>query len=119
LQQLSQKDAIECAIQGSDPISVLESNLLSRYRELYRSHRPRREGLLSVEGSCLFLENDYEGAEVVLTKALEHCNDVFGPWHPETRGCLMALVGLYETWEELEKAQEYRKHLVKIETGRK
>jgi len=113
-----QQNAIEYAIKEPDVISVLESNLLFRCEELYRLQKPRREGLLSLEGIYLSLENEDERAEVALTKALEQCRRVFGPQHPETRGCIMAMIELYDISDDQEKAQEYRKKLVNIETVR-
>jgi tetratricopeptide (TPR) repeat protein len=102
------------AIQTGLNISVTEAGLLSRRMELYNSNKPYREGLFSLESSCLYVA-DSEEAEKALIKALEHCRRVFGQQHPETQGCIIALVELYETWGDVEKTEELRKQLLKTE----
>jgi serine/threonine protein kinase len=109
-----QNEAILLASNGPD-ISAREALLLLGRREFYQAYRSWREGHISLEGIYLYLENDYEAAEKALTKALEHCHHVFGQQHPETQGCIVWLVELYEAWGELERAEEYRKQLLKTE----
>lgn len=105
-----QKMAIDLAESGPD-IRTLEEMLLKRCLRLYESHRPYREGLLSFEGSYLCAEGDFKGAERALTKTLEHSRRVLGEQHPETVGCIMALVELYQDWKKPEKAEEWRAQL--------
>jgi tetratricopeptide (TPR) repeat protein len=109
-----QKMAIELAERGSN-IRSLEEMLLKRCLRLYESHRPYREGLLSFEGSYLCAEGDFDGSEQALTKALEHSRHVLGEKHPETQGCIIALVELYQDWNKPEKANEWRGKLAQME----
>ncbi|MHC4117622.1 MAG: protein kinase domain-containing protein [Planctomycetota bacterium] len=94
--------------------TVSESLLLLRRLELYKSQKPYREAFVSREG-IHHAEDHYDVAKKELTRALEHCRNVFGPQHPETQGCIIALVELHEVWLEPEKAEEYRKQLVGAE----
>ena len=105
-----QKKAIDLA--GSGPnIRTLEALLLQWRLRLYESHKPYREGLLSLEGSYLYAEGDFKGAERALIKTLEHSRRVLGEQHPETRGCIMALVELYQAWNRPERAQQWQTKL--------
>ncbi|MHC4143306.1 MAG: tetratricopeptide repeat protein [Planctomycetota bacterium] len=102
-------------IAMSEPHRALNAALLEWRLKLYEAGRPYREGFLSFEGYYFLAEGNYEGAERALTKALEHSRQVLGEQHPETRGCIIALAELCDTWGKPEEAKKWRIKLPQTE----
>jgi hypothetical protein len=50
----------------------------------------------------------YEAAQQELTTALDKAKLYLGDTHPETRGCILALIELYEAWDKPEEAEAWR-----------
>jgi hypothetical protein len=82
---------------------------------LYKSGRPQR--------FCVFLWDDphvqlgrkewkeYEKTEPNWTKAVATSRRYLGGSHPETRGCILAMVELYESWGKPQEAEKWRAQL--------
>jgi hypothetical protein len=78
---------------------------------LFRSRRPIREGVLSVHARFLIVNGQYDKAERELIRALAASRRYLGEEHPETCGCTLALVELYEAWDKPGEAEKWRSKL--------
>ncbi|RPJ34506.1 MAG: tetratricopeptide repeat protein, partial [Planctomycetaceae bacterium] len=109
-----QRKAIELLAQAPDPNP---STNLAASREghlrLYESGQPLRWCyiLLNEDARVQLRWTKYEEAQRRWTKALDVVRSHLGESHPETRGCLLALVALYEAWGKPEEAEKWRAQL--------
>jgi tetratricopeptide (TPR) repeat protein/tRNA A-37 threonylcarbamoyl transferase component Bud32 len=62
-------------------------------------------------------EGKYGAAEQALTAALTVARRYLGETHPETRGCILAFIELYEAWNKPEKVKEWRAKLPKTKAA--
>ena len=56
-------------------------------------------------------ESKYHSTERELTAALKAAQQYLGEANPETRGCILAFIELYQAWDKPEKAKEWRSKL--------
>ena len=87
-----------------------------QYRlELFESGRAVRSNYFAVAARWKIASGKYSEAEQNLTDALGSVKHL-GERHPETRGCILAFIELYEAWDKPEKAKEWRAKLSQTET---
>jgi tetratricopeptide (TPR) repeat protein len=79
-----------------------------RRRSLYKSGRAFRESVLTSRARERIAEAKYDVAEQELIALLKSVREHLGEVHPETRGCILAFINLYEAWNKPEKAEEWR-----------
>jgi hypothetical protein len=56
-------------------------------------------------------DTKYRATEYELTAALKSARQYLGASHPETRGCILAFIELYEAWNKPEEAETWRAKL--------
>jgi len=110
-----QKKAIEVFAQEPHPWMLDLSAAAYRLR-LYESGRPARLGLWLGDPHTLLGRKKYEEAEREWTNELAVIRRYLGESHPETRGCILALIELYEDWGKPQEAQRYREMLPREES---
>jgi len=68
------------------------------------------------ELAVLYMKQElYEKSEPLLLQAVEGRRLKLGDTHPHTQQSLNHLIDLYETWDKLEKAEEWRAKLPQTE----
>jgi serine/threonine protein kinase/tetratricopeptide (TPR) repeat protein len=100
-----QERAIELVTHRRD-ISIPSG--FERRRNLYKSGRAFRQSVLTSRASARIVEVKYDAAEQELIALLKSVREHLGQAHPETRGCILAFIELYEAWDKPEKAKEWR-----------
>jgi serine/threonine protein kinase/tetratricopeptide (TPR) repeat protein len=79
--------------------------------KLYESKRIPRVSCLAGSGRSKTYQEKYVEAERELATALPALRRLFGDTHPETRGCILALIEMYEAWGKPEQAEKWRAQL--------
>jgi serine/threonine protein kinase/tetratricopeptide (TPR) repeat protein len=84
--------------------------------KLFQLEHALRESFLTARARQKIAAGQYEAAEEELTAALASAKQYLDPTHPvgphpETRGCILAFIELYEAWGKPEKAEEWRVQL--------
>ncbi len=79
--------------------------------ERFESGRPLRDSFLTNGPRTRIDEGQYEAAEQELTTALATAKRYLGETHPETRGCILAFIELYEAWGKPQEAEKWRAQL--------
>ena len=74
-----------------------------------------RESALAGNARVMIRMEKYDAAEQNLIALLNSVREYLGETHPETRGCILAFIELYEAWGKPEKAQEWRAKLPQTE----
>jgi hypothetical protein len=78
---------------------------------LFQSKRAVRECFFSGTGRSRIAEEQYYAAEKELETAMKAAQRYLGETHPETRGCILGFIELYETWGKPEDAEKWRSRL--------
>jgi tetratricopeptide (TPR) repeat protein len=86
-----------------------------RRRSLYKSGHAFCESVLTSRARAKIAEAKYDLAEQELIALLKSVREYLGDAHPETRGCILALIELYEVWGKPEKAEQWRAKLPHME----
>ncbi len=68
-------------------------------------------------GACIARQGHYREAEPLLVESYRHINTELGADHQETLVALDRLVVLYEAWDKLDQAQQYRELLVPMKNN--
>jgi serine/threonine protein kinase len=105
-----QKQAIANTEDSNDIISV-PSEWLRYNLRLFQSRRAVRECFFSGTGRSRIAEEQYDAAEKELEAAMKAAQRYLGETHPETRGCILGFIELYETWGKPEEAEKWRSRL--------
>jgi len=107
-----QKKAIDALAQEH---RFLNPSAAEYHLRLFESGRPivfLCESLWVASDPCVLLgQKEYEKAERLWTKALAASRRYLGEAHPETRGCILALIQLYEDWGKPKEAEKWRAQL--------
>ncbi len=94
-----------------EALGVLEAAMQDAEGRLPEGHSYR--AMLKVAlGKCLMGLHRWDGAEAQLLAGCEAMNASPGPAHPRTQECITALVRLYESRGQPEKAEEWRALMV-------
>jgi tetratricopeptide (TPR) repeat protein len=111
-----EKEAIEL-IASQDGIPRKDQNL-GYHLELLESGHVIRESFLSWRARTMLHEAIYTGwlpkyyaAERELTAALAAARRFLGETHPETRGCILGFIELYEAWDKPAEVAKWRAQL--------
>jgi serine/threonine protein kinase/tetratricopeptide (TPR) repeat protein len=104
-----QKKAIEYG--GSTGARFGSVKTLQYWLECFESGRPIRDSFLTNGPRTRIDEGQYEAAEQELTTALATAKRYLGDTHPETRGCILAFIELYEAWGKPQEAEKWRAQL--------
>jgi hypothetical protein len=83
---------------------------------LFESGHVIRESFLTSRARAMISEAKYDAVEQQLTAALTMARRYLGEIHPETRGCILAFIELYEAWDNPQEANEWRAKLPQTET---
>jgi len=104
-----QNEAIKLVARPGDvPASVRHLRYSLKW---FESGRAVRAGLLTGRARAKIAEGQYDTAEQELTAALAAVRRYLGQTHPETRGCVLALIELYEAWDKPEEVEKWRAQL--------
>jgi hypothetical protein len=109
--------AIECEEQAmakaehSNDILPFPPEWLRYHLRLFQSKRAVRECVFSGTGRSRIAEEQYDAAEKELEAALAAAQRYLGDTHPETRGCILGFIELYEAWGKSEEAEKWRSRL--------
>jgi tetratricopeptide (TPR) repeat protein len=76
--------------------------------ERYESGHPTRDCFLTNGPRTKIDQGQYEAAQQDLTTALATAKRYLGDTHPETRGCILAFIELYEAWGKPQEAETWR-----------
>jgi tetratricopeptide (TPR) repeat protein len=87
-------------------LGLLESGLVIR-----QSFLSRRARSMLHEAVYTGWQPKYQAAEKELTAALSAARGFLGETHPETRGCILGFIELYEAWSKPEEAVKWHKQL--------
>jgi tetratricopeptide (TPR) repeat protein len=87
---------------------------LNHARELFKKNRVVRESFLTMGARARIATGKYAPVEQELTAALATARRYLGDTHPETRGCILALIELYEAWGKPGKAEEWQAQLAQL-----
>jgi serine/threonine protein kinase len=107
-----EKKAIDTSARPDDvfgcPPEVLRYNL-----RLYESNSVPRESYLTMLARRKIAEGKYEAAEQELTAKIGVARRYLdrGETHPETLGCILAFIELYEAWGKPDKVAAWRAQL--------
>ncbi|UCG59465.1 MAG: tetratricopeptide repeat protein [Phycisphaerales bacterium] len=82
---------------------------------LLESGRVIRASCLTSRARARIACKRYDEAEQELTAALTAAQRYLGETHPETRGCILAFIELYEAWGKPDEAEKWRAKLPKNE----
>jgi tetratricopeptide (TPR) repeat protein len=102
--------AVELAASRDD--TPIVAQYLGFHLKLFESGRVIREGILSGRARSMLREAKYQSTEQELTAALTAAQQYLDETHPETRGCILAFIELYEAWNKLEEAAKWRARLL-------
>ena len=121
LQQFAQVlppyNAADCAHEARwmlDATPELRDRLLPLALLLARKaveKEPENADFLRTLGEALYHTKDREHAEAALLRALELRNAASDPRDPKTTEVMQLLIQLYESWDKLEQAEEWRAKL--------
>jgi non-specific serine/threonine protein kinase/serine/threonine-protein kinase len=104
-----QKKAIELGTRQDD---ISTPDEYRRYAlRLLESGHVIRQGVLTGRARARTAWKRYDEAEQELTAALTAARRYLGETHPETRGCILALIELYEAWGKPDEAEKWRAKL--------
>ncbi|MCF7976376.1 MAG: tetratricopeptide repeat protein [Phycisphaerae bacterium] len=101
-----QKKAIEYG--RSTPPSFGSVKTMEYMLQRYESRHPLRDSFLTNGPRTKIDQGQYEAAEQELTTSLTMAKQYLGDTHPETRGCILALIELYEAWGKPQEAETWR-----------
>ena len=87
---------------------------LEFHLRLFESGQVIREGLLSWRARTMLRESKYQSTEDELTAALKSARKYLGESHPETRGCMLGFIELYEAWDRPDEAAKWRVRLAAV-----
>jgi tetratricopeptide (TPR) repeat protein len=102
-------EAVELAASRDD--TPIGSQYLQYHLELFESNRVIRESFLTARARSMLRESKYSSTEHELTAALKSARRYLGESNPETHGCILAFIELYEAWNKPEQAEIWRAKL--------
>jgi serine/threonine protein kinase/uncharacterized protein (DUF2267 family) len=106
-----EKKAIDALTHADDISPGLSENVLPHALSLYELSRVTRESYLTMLARGKIGARQYDAAERELTAAIGVAHHCFGATHPETLGCKLAFVELYEAWGKPDEAAKWRAQL--------
>jgi Tfp pilus assembly protein PilF len=101
--------AVQLAASRDD--TPIEAQHLGYHLELFESGHTIRESILSGRARSMLRETKYQSTEHELTAALTAARRYLDETNPETRGCILGFIELYEAWGKPEEAQKWRAKL--------
>ena len=124
-QVLPPYNAADCAHEAQwmlDATPELRDRLLPLALLLARKaveKEPENADFLRTLGEALYHTKDREYAEAALLRALELSNAASDPHDPKTAEVMQLLIQLYESWDKLEQAEEWRAKLPQMDAVEK
>ena len=124
-QVLPPYNAADCAHEAQwmlDATPELRDRLLPLALLLARKaveKEPENADFLRTLGEALYHTKDREYAEAALLRALELSNAASDPRDPKTAEVMQLLIQLYESWDKLEQAEEWRAKLPQMDAVEK
>jgi tetratricopeptide (TPR) repeat protein len=110
-----EKEAVALATSRDD--TPIDSRHLGYHLGLFESDHVIREGMLSARARSMLREAKYHATEQELTAALKAARLCLDETNPETRGCILGFIELYEAWNKPEEAEKWRAQLRQQGTG--
>ncbi|MBN1506650.1 MAG: serine/threonine protein kinase [Sedimentisphaerales bacterium] len=106
-----EQNAIDlCAKLGSSGVPA-GVDLLRYHLKRFKAQQAVREGTLTGPARQRVAQKRYEAAEQELAAAMKVAQRYLGETHPETRGCILGFIELYEAWSKPEEAEKWRAKL--------
>jgi len=84
---------------------------------LFESNRVVREGFLSWRARTMLRDRKAKATQGELNAALTAARRLLGLTHPETRGCMLGFVELYEAWNRPDEAAKWRAQLAALSSA--
>ena len=112
------KKAIESGDSPGSTFSLSDNSLQYLLKRLESGHAVR-DSVFTMTATTMIAEGRHAAAEQELTTAIRTVRRYLGETHPETRGCILVFIELYEAWGKPEKAEEWRAKLPQAENMRK
>jgi hypothetical protein len=106
-------EAVTLAASRDD--TPIDAQHLGHHLELFESGHVIRESFLTERARSMLREAKYHSTERELTAALTAARRYLDETNPETRGCILAFIELYEAWNNADEAEKWRAKLQKEE----
>jgi len=103
------------ALAASRDDTPIDAQHLGYHIELFESGHVIRESILSMRARSMLREAKYQSTEHELTAALKAARRYLDETHPETRGCILGFIELYEAWNKPDEAAKWRAKLRQAE----
>jgi tetratricopeptide (TPR) repeat protein len=104
-----EREVVELAARRDD--TPRHERYLEYHLELFESGHTIRESLLTWRARTMLREAKYHPTEQELTAALTAAQRFLGQTHPETLGCILGFIELYEAWGKPEEVAKWRAKL--------
>jgi tetratricopeptide (TPR) repeat protein len=104
-----EREVVELIARQDD--TSRDEQYLPYHLRLFESGHAIRESFLNWRARTMLREAKYHSTEQELTAALTAAQRFLGETHPETRGCILGFIELYEAWDKPEEAAKWRVQL--------
>ena len=81
---------------------------------LFESNRVVRESFLTWRARTMLRDTKTHSTQHELAAAMIAAQRFLGPAHPETRGCILGFIELYEVWNRPDEAAKWRVQLAAV-----